>query len=308
MPTDPDQRLLRFASEHYGLYRSADALRAGLSPGQITRRVVQGRALRRGRGIYVVAGAPSSDLQDLLVAVWRTGGVGSHRSAAKLQVLSEQGPAWPEVTVPVGAAHEFDGVIVHRSRDLRRSRTVLVGGIPVTNPTRTLVDIGQVISETDLETMVHVALHRRLTHVDRLIAEYFAISRHGRRGAGPIGRLLRELDPSMGPAESKLELVLLGILDENGLPAPVRQHPVAVSGENFRLDVAYPEEKLFIEGDGFGAHGTRTAFENDRWRQNLLVLAGWSPLRFTWRQLRQHPEAVASQVARALRIRGADSA
>ena len=299
---------MRFASAHHGVYRAADAERLGLTRWQVTRRVEQGRATRRGKGIYVVTGAPQSKQQDLLVAVWRTGGVGSHRSAAHLLGMWELEPGEPEVTVPFGAAHEFDRTIVHRSRDLARSRTVLISGIPVTNPTRTLVDIGQVIAPADLEAMVHLALHRRLTHIDRLIAEYFSISRHGRQGAGPIGELLRTIDPSMGPAESKLELVLLDILDEQGLPPPVRQHVVHVDGEEFRLDVAYPAAMLFIEGDGFGVHGTRTAFEDDRRRQNLLVLAGWSPLRFTWRQLRQDPATVGAHVRRALRNRGAQTA
>jgi very-short-patch-repair endonuclease len=88
------------------------------------------------------------------------------------------------------------------------------------------------------------------------------------------------------------------------LPEPVRQFDVTVQGERFRLDLAYPEQRLFLEGDGFGVHGTRSAFEDDRRRQNLLVLAGWRSLRFTWRQTRHEPGSVADQIARALEFRG----
>ena len=56
-----------------------------------------------------------------------------------------------------------------------------------------------------------------------------------------------------------------------------------VAGQRFRLDAAYPELMIFMEGDGFGVHSQRDPFEIDRSRQNLLVLAGWLPLRFTWR-------------------------
>jgi very-short-patch-repair endonuclease len=58
---------------------------------------------------------------------------------------------------------------------------------------------------------------------------------------------------------------------------------VRVAGRSFRLDLAYPELKLAIELDGWDIHRTRTAFDDDRWRANLLVAAGWTLLRFTSR-------------------------
>jgi len=86
--------------------------------------------------------------------------------------------------------------------------------------------------------------------------------------------LLVERDPTLAPAESDLETLLTKILREGGLPAPVRQHEVEIDGHSFRLDAAYPELMIFIEGDGFGVHSQRDPFETDRSRQNLLVLAG----------------------------------
>jgi very-short-patch-repair endonuclease len=95
--------------------------------------------------------------------------------------------------------------------------------------------------------------------------------------------------------------LLSKILREGGLPAPVRQYPVTIAGQSFRLDSAYPELMIFMEGDGFGVHSQRDPFERDRWRQNLLVVAGWAPLRFTWRRLCRAPEGVVNEV-RAARI------
>jgi very-short-patch-repair endonuclease len=207
-----------------------------------------------------------------------------------------------EVSVLRTGSHEHDGVIVHRSDDLASARLVTINAIRTTSPARTLVDIGSVVGPRQLERMVHAAIHRRLTSLDHLVTEYLGLSRPGRSGTGPIGELLRELDPTMGPAESDLEVLLLSILDEFGLPPPVRQHEVMIQGHAFRLDAAYPDQNLFLEGDGFGVHGTRTAFEDDRWRQNLLVIAGWRPLRFTWRQLRTDRAAVAAQVRSALGV------
>ncbi len=306
MDLRPDDRLIRFAREHHGLYRYDDGIRFGLSRQQIARRVRQGRAIRLGTGVYRVTGAPVTARQSLLAATWRTGGVGSHRSAGEVHGVLERRPPKPEVTVHSWCAHEFDGVVVHRSRDLPLARTVTVDGIRVTDPTRTLVDLGQVIGVEELRHAVHVALHRRLTHLDRLAVEYRLVSRQGRRGAGPIGELLRELLPGSAPAESRLELELLDLIREFDLPEPVRQHRVSADGEDFRLDLAYPDVHLFLEGDGFGVHGTEHAFHRDRWRDNLITLQGWTGLHFTWRHLRDRG-AVADQIRRALEICGGQS-
>jgi hypothetical protein len=115
--------------------------------------------------------------------------------------------------------------------------------------------------------------------------------------------LLVARDPTLAPAESDLETLLFKILRDGGLPAPVRQHVVEVGGQSFRLDAAYPELMIFIEGDGFGVHSQRNPFEIDRSRQNLLVLARWMPLRFTWRRLCRAPEGVLREVREARILR-----
>ena len=56
---------------------------------------------------------------------------------------------------------------------------------------------------------------------------------------------------------------------------------------------------IFMEGDGFGVHSQRDPFEIDRSRRNLLVIAGWAPLRFTWRRLCRAPVGVVNEVREA---------
>lgn len=172
--------------------------------------------------------------------------------------------------------------------------------IPTTGASRTLVDMGLAVSAEELERALHRALHLGLTTIDHLSAVRERVARRGRTGVGPIGALLADYDPAMAPAESELELVILRVLREHGVLTPVRQLCVVVDGQEFRLDMAYPRHKVFLEGDGFGVHGGRGAFEDDRWRQNLLVVHGWWPLRITWRQAHQQPAACASFVERKL--------
>jgi very-short-patch-repair endonuclease len=49
-----------------------------------------------------------------------------------------------------------------------------------------------------------------------------------------------------------------------------------------------------VEVDGFGAHGTRYAFEADRARDIQLKLIGHDVVRFTWRQIVGDASAVAA--------------
>jgi very-short-patch-repair endonuclease len=160
-----------------------------------------------------------------------------------------------------------------------------------------------VVSPATLEVALERALHQRLTTLDRLQHRLLEVARRGRDGVGPLRALIAERDPSLAPAASDLETLLLQVLRAHGVPAPVRQFQTVIDGETFRLDLAYPDSKIFLEGDGFGVHTTRHAFERDRHRQNLLVLAGWMPLRFTWRQLCRQPRRAAYQVLDARNLR-----
>ena len=99
------------------------------------------------------------------------------------------------------------------------------------------------------------------------------------------------------------ELLIWQILRRHHVPLPERQVKVRLGRSDFRLDLAYCPERIFIEGDGFGVHSTRSAFESDRARQNTLVIAGWLPLRFTWQQARCSEDEVADQVRAALVLR-----
>ncbi|MFC7481569.1 endonuclease domain-containing protein [Luedemannella flava] len=61
-------------------------------------------------------------------------------------------------------------------------------------------------------------------------------------------------------------------------------------------DLVFSEAKVVVEIDGWAYHSARAAFERDRSRQNRLVAAGWTVLRFTWRDLSQRPDHVVRTV------------
>ena len=59
------------------------------------------------------------------------------------------------------------------------------------------------------------------------------------------------------------------------------------------------EERLVVETDGYAAHRGRQAFEDDHARELALHADGYRLRRFTDRQVRRQPDAVAAVVAHA---------
>ena len=55
------------------------------------------------------------------------------------------------------------------------------------------------------------------------------------------------------------------------------------ANERYRIDFAWPDRKLYLEGNGFGFHHLSTDLDSDARRQNELVLDGWVPIEITWR-------------------------
>jgi very-short-patch-repair endonuclease len=55
-----------------------------------------------------------------------------------------------------------------------------------------------------------------------------------------------------------------------------------------------------VEADSYGFHSSPDALNDDRERDVLLTLAGYTTLRFTYEQVTERPDYVVSSVLRAL--------
>ena len=73
-------------------------------------------------------------------------------------------------------------------------------------------------------------------------------------------------------------------------------------GASYEVDCLWRAQRVVVELDGAAAHDTSRAFEKDRERDAALVAAGFRSLRYTWRRLTRHPEAVISEVRRTLGV------
>jgi Protein of unknown function (DUF559) len=105
-------------------------------------------------------------------------------------------------------------------------------------------------------------------------------------------------------AGSPMESVLRWSLLEAGLPRPVLQHVVTDASGRFagRADLAWPAHRVLVEFDG-EVHRERDVFVSDLRRQNRLVAAGWTVLRFSSADVLGRPDEVVEEVRAALRRR-----
>ncbi|MDQ3757851.1 MAG: hypothetical protein M3394_08375, partial [Actinomycetota bacterium] len=114
----------------------------GISDRTLAGWVEGGRLERVHAGVYRLAGVPPSWEQDVMAAVLAADGVASHRTAARLWDMYDTDAV--EVTVPRSRRCLAADVVAHRSGDIVPRHVTRRLGIPVTNPMRTLVDLGAV--------------------------------------------------------------------------------------------------------------------------------------------------------------------
>jgi very-short-patch-repair endonuclease len=228
------------------------------------------------------------------------GTVVSHGSAAELIGLWDIRPVVVDVIPPHWSGREISGIRWHRVRLPKGPETEVRDRIPCTSLARTLVDMSGVCGRASLRKLVEQAAVLRqldIEEIDRILAQ-------GRRRGAP--QLRETLLPWRGTAEqhphvrSRLEARLLPRLIEEGLPSPRCNVKLHIDGHRLEVDLLWDKQKLAIETDGEETHGTRVAFQRDRWRDQLLLAAGYRTARVTWQQVRDEPIAVVNRIARML--------
>jgi hypothetical protein len=187
-----ESRLAVVAVGQQGAFTRAQALEAGFSAAQIERRVRAEVWVRVFPRVYHHASTPrSSALAHWAAVLWCGQPCAlSHTSAAALWRIRTGSVERPELTVPKARAPRVDGVVVHRTQRIDGDDVASVGGLPVTSPVRTVIDLAGALTERDLEVLIHRARARRVVTVRALRTRLDEIGTLGRPGAARLGRLL----------------------------------------------------------------------------------------------------------------------
>lgn len=282
-------------SAQHGVVARRQLLELGISSQGIERRVVNGRLHPVMAGVYAV-GRPGLARHGRWMAAVLACGPGaalSHTSAAALWEIGVESTDRIEVSIRSASARRRDGIRVHRRPGLTANDIAIRNGIPVTNPTCTLIDLATRWDRAAMERAVNEADKRDLIDPERLRA---ALARYdGRAGVARLRSLLDRRTFRL--SDSKLELMFRPLARDAGLPTPLtKQH---VNG--FEVDFYWPSLGLVVETDGLRYHRTAAAQARDRLRDQAHIAAGLTPLRFTHEQVRFEDDYVRATLATIVR-------
>jgi len=200
------------------------------------------------------------------------------------------------------AAHthpSFDGARILRV-DLPPADVVRgPDSVRVTSLARTVYDCLALLPEDPAQTLLDRALQQRWITVDDLARRIR--NNVGGRGVRQQLRLLRRAATG---TRSEAERIMVRLLRRSGIRGWHANRAIRDARGLIGIgDVVFPEVKLVIEIDGWAYHADPEPFQRDRERQNRLVAAGWTVLRFTWRDLTEHPDRVLRTIRTLLAAR-----
>jgi hypothetical protein len=288
-----------FVQSRHGVVTTAELAAFGLGKAAVARRAREGRLFRVHRGVYAVGRPDLSPSGRRLAAVLAcgSGALLSHRSAAVQHGLLQGGGTQTDVTRPAPAGRPRRGIRVHSSTTLTARDITAVDGIPCTSVARTLVEVGDREPARLVERAVDQA---EVLGVFDLIAIEDCLARAGpRRGPAVLRTVLAELgQPAL--TDRELEELFLKLVRDAGLPEPAVNDWITGDGWAYKADFLWRGERLVVETDSRTFHTSPKAFEHDRLRDQRLTLAGFTVVRFTWRQVVREPQSVAATLTALL--------
>jgi predicted transcriptional regulator of viral defense system len=288
--------LLRSAADRQlGLVTATDARRAGYDQAEVRRLCASGAWVALRRGVYVAAdtlagaeaqgGRHALDCLAVLLSLGRPSAVLSHASAARLWGLPVRRglPATVRLTDPT-QWRRGRGYLVSQAA-LSEDEVTRRGPLPLTTPTRTLVDCAREWPAEDAVVAMDAALLAGRTTTEDLA--HAAAAAHHRPGAAQAVRAVALTD---GRAESPLEtrgrLRIIG----SGLPAPQLQVEIRAGGRLVGVvDAWFADAAVAVEFDGQVKY-------TDPWRE---------PGRVLWEEKRREDDLRALGI-RFVRLADAD--
>jgi very-short-patch-repair endonuclease len=286
----------RFLATHDGVITRAQARALGMSDDQIARKVASGEWLRRGPRVFFATAWPWTPAARVRVAAEWGRPVGTLLGVAAAWWL-DIGVVSPHpivVGLPRGCSRRPPAGVSAAQRDLRGDRAEHRGLWVASRPLATLdaaVALGR-----DGQPFLDRVLQQGLVTLDELRVTQ---ARHlGRRGSAAAHRLLVQAGDH---AASEPERRVIALLRRGGVTGWVVNRAVTLStGQEFFLDLAFPEVRFALEIDGWAFHSTPDRFVRDRARKRALVADGWVVAEVTWDDLLHRPEQVLDEIRRTL--------
>ncbi len=249
----------------------------GVSARAVRGRVAAGTLFRIHRGVYALLPTLSRRGQFFAaVLACGDGAALSHLSAAAEHKLRKHDYGPVHVTVPRSGARSRPGLVVHVSAWIP---TETIGGLAVTTPERTLTDLADLLTPTQLQLAASTA--ERLGLFDRR-----------QHTPAPGRRAITKHRHVFTRSANERTFVRLC----RGLPPMTMNVPLG----RWEADALFAEYGLVVEIDAWHTHGNPHAFETDRLKDAFFGDLGLQVRRITDRRLHEHGREVVAAVRRAL--------
>jgi very-short-patch-repair endonuclease len=161
----------------------------------------------------------------------------------------------------------------------------------ITTPLRTVLDCAASMPFPEALAVADSAVAQRFVRPEALVTAAAALR-------GPQrARCLRVAGLADHRAENPFESVLRATVLEAGVTGFEPQVRIELPRRVHFADLADVRRRLVLEADSFAHHGSRAALMRDCDRDNDLVAAGWTVLRFSWEHVMLRPQTVAAVVS-----------
>ena len=289
------QTLDRLARRQGGAFTRRQALRLGLAPDELTRRVLLGQWVEPLPGVLHAATTPVTMTLQAWAGVLAIGppvALAGRFAAACIGLEQAPSPAQPEFMIPMSRMRrQLDGIRVMRTRgDWQVHRR---NGLPVPPPAVVIRQVAAGAHERVVLEVVQHALRRRMVTVDQLVAQLG----RGVPGAARLRFVIDELAPGYQAIwERRLHRAVLAL----GVRLTPQTKVVAPDGREAYLDLGDESIRFGVEVDGFLNHMAR--FAKDRRRARLLAVElEWTIAPYAVEELAADLGAVAREVAETVR-------
>lgn len=250
------------------------------------------------RTVAAVGGAPPTWRQVVRAVLLAAGTdiAASHMTAIRLWLGVRLDDRLIHVTGRLGRQIVMDGVVGHRSGQLVEGDVVVLDGMNVTSPLRTIIDVSGRLPFAQLGKLFDEFLRNGQIDLEAARLRVAELRPAPGRSVRAMRGLLGARIPGYDPGESPLEARIVRIIDRCELPRATQQFDVEFDGARYRLDFAWPDRRVFLEGNGFGFHRLSSDLDRDARRQNELVIVGWRPIEVTFRMTDAEIERVLRAV------------
>jgi very-short-patch-repair endonuclease len=284
------------ARDQHGVLTRRDLLALGFTEKGIKHRVASGRLHPISSGIYAV-GRPELTPHGRWMAAVLVCGDGaalSHRSAAELWGIGYEEKGRIDVTVARRCEIKRSGLKVRSRPKLLDGSVVRRFGIPVTDPTQTLVDLATELKPVRLERAVNQADVHDLVDPETLRRSLDAYV--GMPGAGTLRTMLDR--HTFRLSDSDLEIYFRPLALAAGFPMPLSKQWVL----GFEVDFRFPDHDLIVETDGLRYHRTPAQQARMVKRDQKHTSHGLRVLRFTHWQIAHAPNEVVDVLRRVRKL------